>query len=120
LTFDVLKILEQEGFVINGEDNLVHAEKAFFAARVVRWIRAKIKAEPDFNLNAHLTMLLYYKTGMADLKFTKNEDKLLCKMKKLDQEVQEIVDSIRKNDSQSTEQHASTSATEDTDGNSDP
>ena len=75
MTFDVLKLLEQEGYITDGEDNLVHAEKAFFAARVMRWIRNKVKTEPDFNLQAYLTMLLYYKTDMADLKF--DEDELL-------------------------------------------
>ena len=50
MTFDVLKLLEQEGYIKDGEDNLVHAEKAFFAARVMRWIRNKVQTEPDFNL----------------------------------------------------------------------
>ncbi len=39
MTFDVLRLLEEEGYIKDGEDNLVHAEKAFFAARVMRWIR---------------------------------------------------------------------------------
>ena len=96
MTFDVLKLLEQEGYITNGEDNLVHAEKAFFAARVMRWIRNKVKTEPDFNLQAYLTMLLYYKTDMADLKFSEEEDKLFYKMKNNDKEVQELVDSLIK------------------------
>jgi hypothetical protein len=79
VTFDVLKLLEQEGYIKDGEDNLVHAEKAFFAARVMRWIRNKVQDEPDFNLQAYLTMLLYYKTDVADLKFTEDEDKLVYK-----------------------------------------
>ena len=81
MTFDVLKLLEEEGYIKDGEDNLVHAEKAFFAARVMRWIRNKVKTEPDFNLQAYLTMLMYYKTDMADLKFSEDGDKLLYKMK---------------------------------------
>jgi len=94
VTFDVLKLLEQEGYIKDGEDNLVHAEKAFFAARVMKWIRNKVQTEPDFDLSAYLTMLMYYKMGQADLKFSENEDKLLYKMKSPDKEVQEIVDSL--------------------------
>ena len=47
----------------------------------MRWIRDKVKTEPDFNLQAYLTMLLYYKTDMADLKFTEDEDKLVYRFK---------------------------------------
>ena len=75
---------------------MVHAEKAFFAARVRRWSRNKVQTEPDFNLQTYLTMLMYYKTDVADLKFSKNEDKLLYKMKNNDKEVQELVDSLIK------------------------
>ena len=96
VTFDVLKLLEQEGYIKDGEDNLVHAEKAFFAARVMRWIRNKVKTEPDFNLQAYLTMLLYYKTDMADLKFDEEEGTLLYKMKNPDDEMQNIVDQLIK------------------------
>ena len=81
MTFDVLKLLEQEGYIKDGEDNLVHAEKAFFAARVMQWIRNKVKTEPDFNLQAYLTMLMYYKTDMADLKFSEDGSKLVYRMK---------------------------------------
>ena len=123
MTFDVLKLLEQEGYVKDGEDNLVHAEKAFFAARVMRWIRNKVKTEPDFDLQAYLTMLLYYKTDMADLKFTENEDKLLYKMKNPDQEMQEIVDqltkSLSKPASESSKGEDPTSTTEAADGTPD-
>ena len=123
MTFDVLKLLEQEGYIKDGEDNLVHAEKAFFAARVMRWIRNKVKTEPDFNLQAYLTMLLYYKTDMADLKFDEEEDKLLYKLKNPDDEVQNIVDELIKNIGKSVPQDPSkedtTSATEDADGNPD-
>ena len=125
MTFDVLKLLEQEGYIKDGEDNLVHAEKAFFAARVMRWIRNKVKTEPDFNLQAYLTMLLYYKTDMADLKFDEEEDKLLYKLKNPDDEVQNIVDQLIKNigkpaSKPSEEGEDTTSTTEDADGTPDP
>jgi len=120
VTFDVLKLLEQEGYITNGEDNLVHAEKAFFAARVMRWIRNKVKTEPDFDLQAYLTMLLYYKTDMADLKFSEEEDKLLYKMKNPDEEMHQIVDqlikSLDKSPSEPAEEEKPTSTTEDADG----
>jgi hypothetical protein len=124
LSFDVLKILEEEGFIEDGEDNMVHAEKAFFAARVMRWIRNKAQTEPDFNLQTYLTMLMYYKTDMADLKFSEDGDKLLYKMKNPDQEIQEIVDSLIKSSSERSQQPSqegedTTSTTEDVDGTSD-
>ena len=124
MTFDVLKLLEQEGYIKDGEDNLVHAEKAFFAARVMRWIRNKVKTEPDFDLQAYLTMLLYYKTGMADLKFSEKEDKLLYKMKNPDEEMHQIVDqlikSLDKSSSKPPQQgEDTTSTTEDADGTPD-
>ena len=123
MTFDVLKLLEQEGYITNGEDNLVHAEKAFFAARVMRWIRNKVKTEPDFDLQAYLTMLLYYKTDMADLKFDEEEDKLLYKMKNPDEEMHQIVDqlikSLDKSPSESSAKEKPTSTTEDADGTPD-
>ena len=96
MTFDVMKLLQQEGYITNGEDNLVHAEKAFFAARVMRWIRNKVQSEPDFNLKAYLTMLLYYKTDMADLKFSEDEGTLLYKMKNPDEEMSSVVDQLIK------------------------
>jgi len=123
VTFDVLKLLEQEGYIKDGEDNLVHAEKAFFAARVMRWIRNKVKTEPDFDLQAYLTMLLYYKTDMADLKFSEKEDKLLYKMKNPDEEMHQIVDqlikSIDKSPSENPPEGDISSATEDADGTPD-
>ena len=124
MTFDVLKLLEQEGYIKDGEDNLVHAEKAFFAARVMRWIRNKVKTEPDFNLQAYLTMLLYYKTDMADLKFSEEEDKLLYKMKNPDEEMHGVVDQLIKSLSKSAskspkEGEDTTSTTEDADGTPD-
>tara|TARA_Y100000589_G_scaffold318461_1_gene345957 strand:+ start:81 stop:455 length:375 start_codon:yes stop_codon:yes gene_type:complete len=123
VTFDVLKLLEQEGYITNGEDNIVHAEKAFFAARVMRWIRNKVKTEPDFDLQAYLTMLLYYKTDMADLKFDEEEDKLLYKMKNPDEEMHQIVDqlikSLDKSPSESSAKEKPTSTTEDADGTPD-
>ena len=72
MAFDVLKLLSEEGYINSGDDNIVHAEKAFFAARVMRWIRDKVATDPEFNLTAYLTMLMYYKTGMADLKFSED------------------------------------------------
>ena len=124
MSFDVLKILEEEGFIEDGEDNMVHAEKAFFAARVMRWIRNKVQTEPDFNLQTYLTMLMYYKTDMADLKFSEDGDNLLYKMKNPDQEIQEIVDSLIKSSSERSQQPSqegedTTSTTEDVDGASD-
>ena len=103
---------------------MVHAEKAFFAARVMRWIRNKVKTEPDFNLQAYLTMLLYYKTDMADLKFDEEEDTLLYKLKNPDDEVQNIVDQLIKNIGKSAskppeEGEDTTSTTEDADGTPD-
>ena len=124
MTFDVLKLLQQEGYITNGEDNLVHAEKAFFAARVMRWIRNKVKTEPDFNLQAYLTMLLYYKTDVADLKFSDDEDTLLYKMKNPDKEMNDVVDQLIKSLSKPTsktpeEGEDTTSTTEDADGTPD-
>ncbi len=124
MTFDVLKILEEEGYIKDGEDNLLHAEKAFFAARVMRWIKNKVRTEPDFNLQAYLTMLMYYKTDMADLKFDEEEDKLLYKLKNPDDEVQNIVDelikSLDKSASKTPEEgEDTTSTTEDADGTPD-
>jgi hypothetical protein len=124
VTFDVLKLLEQEGYIKDGEDNLVHAEKAFFAARVMQWIRNKVKTEPDFDLQAYLTMLLYYKTDVADLKFTEDGDKLVYRMKNNDKEIQEIVNSLIKSSSQPIEEPAekgkdTITAPEDADGTPD-
>ena len=123
MTFDVLKLLEQEGYIKDGEDNLVHAEKAFFAARVMRWIRNKVKTEPDFDLQAYLTMLLYYKTDMADLRFSEKEDKLLYKMKSPEEEmgsvVNQLIKSLSKSPSESSEAEKPTSTTEDADGTPD-
>ena len=123
MTFDVLKLLEQEGYIKDGEDNLIHAEKAFFAARVMRWIRNKVKTEPDFDLQAYLTMLLYYKTDMADLRFSEKEDKLLYKMKSPEEEmgsvVNQLIKSLSKSPSESSEAEKPTSTTEDADGTPD-
>jgi len=96
VTFDVLKLLEQEGYIKDGDDNLVHAEKAFFAARVMKWIRGKAQTDPEFNLTAYLTMLMYYKTGMAELKFSEDGDNIFYKMINPDKEVQDLVDSLIK------------------------
>ena len=123
MAFDVLKILEQDGYITGGEDNLVHAEKAFFAARVMRWMRDKVKTEPDFNLQAYLTMLLYYKTDMADLKFTEDGDKLVYRFKNPEREMKNIVDDLIKSLSQpgskSSKEGVSDSVAEKTDEHSD-
>ena len=74
---------------------MIHAEKAFFAARVMYWIRSQVEADPAFNLAAYLTMLMYYKTDMAELKFTDDGTGLLYMMKP-DTEVAELVDSLIK------------------------
>ena len=125
MAFDFLSLLFQEGYITEGEDNLIRAEKAFFAARVMKWIRNKVKTDPDFNLTAYLTMLMYYKTDMADLKFDEEEDKLLYKMKNPDDEVQNIVDELIKNIGKPAseppeEGENTTSTTEDADGTPDP
>ena len=123
MTFDVLKLLEQEGYIKDGEDNLLHAEKAFFAARVMRWIRNKVQTEPDFDLQSYLTMLLYYKTDMADLKFSEEEDKLLYKMKSPEEEmgsvVNQLIKSLSKSPSEPSEEEKPTSTPEDADGTPD-
>ena len=65
---------------------------------------------------------MYYKTDMADLKFTENDDKLLYKMKSPDQETQELVDSLIKSTSrvvpETAEEGLSPSTPEDADGDS--
>ena len=96
MTFDVLRLLEEEGYIKDGEDNVVHAEKAFFAARVMRWIKNKVQTAPDFNLTAYLTMLMYYKTDLAELKFSEDGDNIVYKMINPDKEVQDLVDSLIK------------------------
>ena len=125
MTFDVLKLLEQEGYIKDGDDNLVHAEKAFFAARVMRWIRAKAQEEPDFDLQSYLTMLYYYKIEQADLRFTEDGSTLSYRMKNNDKEMQELVSSLIKSTSKSSQQppkegEPTTSTPEDADGTPDP
>ena len=70
----VYDLLVQQGFILfpESDSNLIKAPRAFFAARVVEWMRDKGK-DPDFNLQAYLVALTYYKLGMADLKFEENE-----------------------------------------------
>ena len=112
VTFNVLNLLEEEGYIKEGEDNVVHAEKAFFAARVMRWIRDQIQKDPEFDLSAHLTMLMYYKTDMADLKFSENEDKILYHMKEPDKDVQEIVDALIRSTRKTISEETSNAARE--------
>ena len=125
MTFDVLKLLEQEGYIKDGDDNLVHAEKAFFAARVMNWIREKVQSDPDFDLQSYLTMLYYYKMELADLKFGEDGTTLSYRMKNNDQEMQELVSSLIKSTSKSSQQSPKegeppTSTPEDADGTPDP
>ena len=123
MSFDVFKILEEEGYFKDGRGNLIHAEKAFFAARVMKWIREQVQTNPEFDLPSYLTMLVYYKNGMAELKFSDKDGKLLYKMNHPDQEVQEIVDSLLKNDKKRAGDAKATeepTSTEDADGTPDP
>ena len=94
VTFDVLEILEEEGFIEDGEDNMIYAEKAFFAARVLKWIRSQAQADPDFDLVTYLTMLAHYRADLVGLTFSENEDKILYHLKEPDEEVQELVESL--------------------------
>jgi len=111
LTFNVLNLLEEEGYIKEGEDNVIHAEKAFFAARVMRWIRDQITADPDFNLPAYLTMLMYYKLGTAELQFKEDGSDLLYKMKP-DKEMDELVNSIIKSSNENAAKAAGPSGSE--------
>ena len=112
MTFDVLKLLEEEGYIKDGEDNVVHAEKAFFAARVMNWIRGKVQSDPKFDFTTYLTMLMYYKTDMADLRFSDDGDTILYKMRDNDKEVQELVDSLIKSSRKSVSEESSNPADE--------
>ena len=90
----------------------------------MKWIRGKAQTDPDFNLTAYLTMLMYYKTGMADLKFSEDGDNILYKMNNPDKEVKDLVDSLIKSSSERSQQPSqegedTTSTTEDVDGASD-
>lgn len=68
------EILVSQGFVRFPEDesNVVYAEKAFLGSRAIQWIQSKA-TDPDFNLQAYLVALTYYKLDLADLKFEENE-----------------------------------------------
>jgi len=111
LTFNVLKLLEEEGYIKDGEDNIVHAEKAFFAARVMRWIRTQVQEDPNFNLPAYLTMLMYYKLGTAELEFKEDGTDLTYKMK-ADKEMDELVNSIIKSSNENAAKAAEPSGSE--------
>ena len=66
-------LLVNEGFITFAEDsNLIQAERAFFGYRAIAWIREKA-AKPEFDLQAYLVALTYYKLGLADLKFEDDE-----------------------------------------------
>jgi len=73
---NVYDLLINQGFVLfpDDNDNLISADRAFFAQRVIQWIRSKA-SDPKFDLQPYLVSLTYYKLGMADLKF--DEDELL-------------------------------------------
>ena len=111
MTFNVLKLLEEEGYIKDGEDNIVHAEKAFFAARVMRWIRTQVQEDPNFNLPAYLTMLMYYKLGTAELEFKEDGTDLTYKMK-ADKEMDELVNSIIKSSNENAAKAAEPSGSE--------
>jgi hypothetical protein len=68
------ELIISQGFVRfpDGESNIIHAEKAFVGKRAIEWIQKKAP-EPDFNLQAYLVALTYYKLDLADLKFEENE-----------------------------------------------
>jgi len=120
---DILNILEQEGYIQDDGEAVIHAEKAFFAARVMRWIKNKAQTDPDFNLQSYLTMLYYYKMDLADLKFTEDGSKLVYRMRNNDKEVQDLVNSLIKSSSKSSQPPAeeeTVSTTEDADGTPDP
>lgn len=112
MTFNVLNLLEEEGYIKEGEDNIIHAEKAFFAARVIRWIRDQIQKDPEFDLPTHLTMLMYYKTDMADLKFSENDDKIFYQMKEPEKDVQELVDALIRSTRKTVSEEASNATRE--------
>jgi len=71
---NVYQILMSQGFIRFpcDDENVVHAEKAFFGGRVIEWIRERAK-DPDFNLQVYLIALTYFKLDLADLKFKENE-----------------------------------------------
>ena len=112
VTFNVLNLLEEEGYIKEGDDNIIHAEKAFFAARVMTWIRDQVQEDPDFNLPAYLTMLMYYKLGTAELQFKEDGSDLMYKMK-ADKEMNELVNSIIKSSNENAAQAADTSGSQD-------
>ena len=60
------ELLISQGFVRfpDGESNIVQAEKAFLGNRAIEWIQKKA-TEPDFNLQAYLVALTYYKLDLA-------------------------------------------------------
>ena len=68
------ELLISQGFVRfpDEESYIIHADKAFFGKRVIQWIKERA-TKPDFNLQAYLVALTYYKLDLADLKFEENE-----------------------------------------------
>ena len=111
VTFNILNLLEEEGYIKEGDDNIIHAEKAFFAARVMTWIRDQVQEDPDFNLPAYLTMLMYYKLGTAELEFKEDGGGLMYRMKP-DKEMNELVNSIIKSSNENAAKAAEPSGSE--------
>ncbi len=92
------ELLIAEGFILFPEDtNLIQAERAFVAARGIKWIRERA-SDPDFNLQSYLVALTYYRLGMAELKFTEENDLVY---RYIGVEVEEIVDQLAQSPSRS-------------------
>ena len=68
------EVLITQGFVRfpDKDSNVIHADKAFFGKRAIQWIQERAIRD-DFNVQAYLVALTYYKLDLADLKFEENE-----------------------------------------------
>jgi hypothetical protein len=76
MSSDILEILYKDGFISEDDgSNLISASKAFFAMRVIDWIRDHA-GDPNFNLESYLVGLTYYKLDLAEMKFTEDGDLL--------------------------------------------
>jgi hypothetical protein len=79
--FHIATVLRQDQFVTEQENsNLIEASRAFFAARVIKWIQARCQEDEKFNLPLYLTVLLYYRLGVVDLAFTDRDEQILYKV----------------------------------------
>ena len=77
----IATVIRQDKFITTSEDsNLIQAGKAFFAARVMNWMRDRSQEDENFNLPLYLTVLLYYRMEMIDLAFTENSEQILYKV----------------------------------------